>query len=148
MTGAIVGRRGDTLLARFHVEQPDLLRVKDIAKYLDDPDASHAVYRMRIAWSDGEPWSVVANEDYSSLKIYDAKKREIRWGEFDMRGPRRHADAIDFGPARPGAFLDERGDTRVLVQEILRGSIAVSQGARKGTLELVDITLAPAVRAK
>jgi hypothetical protein len=145
--GALVGRRGDTLLARFHVEQPDLLRVRDITKYLDDPNTSHAVFRMRIVWSDGEQWSVVANEDYSSLKVYDAKKREVPWGEFDMRN-RRHIGSIDIGPARAGTFLDERGDTRVLVQEILRGPLSVKQGARKGTLELVDVTLAPAVRVK
>lgn len=144
--GTITGRRGDVLLAQFHVEQPDLLRVADIANYLADANASYVLYRMRIVWSDGTVWPVLGGADYTSLRVSDEHDREIRWGEFDMRN-HRHIGAIELGAARPGALLDERGDTRVLVQEILRGPIAVSYGARKGRLELVGITMPPPVRA-
>jgi hypothetical protein len=147
LRGEITGVKGDTLVARFHVEMPDLLRVKDIGKYLGDANASHAVYKMRIVWADGDRWSVVANHDYSSLRVFDARGAVVPWDVFDMRGPVRHIGKLELGPRRPGVFLDERGDQRVLIQEILRGPISVTHGTRKGMLELVDIVLAPPVRA-
>lgn len=148
--GEISGRNAGVLTARFWIEQPDLLRERDIRAYLTNRNAAYPYYRMRLRWDDGEEWAVTHGDDYSSLTFWRGG-REVDWSTLDVRTNRRIEGAMGvmtLAPARPGALLDTRGDDRVLLQEVLRGPIEVRIGARRGRIEFGTVEMRPAIRAR
>lgn len=149
--GEITGRQGDVLQARFWIVEPDVFRVRDITAYLTNGDAAYPYYEMPLVWDDGERWTVIVGDDYSGLAFRDAHGREVGWSSFDIREQRRVEGAMGtmtFGPARSGAVLDTRGDTRVFLQEMLRGPLDVRIGARRGHVEWGTVRMRPAIRAR
>ncbi len=140
ISGPIVGHRDDVLLVKFRLAMPDLFHTADIARYLADPKAAHANYRMHIEWTDGgKPWTVALDEGL--LVVTDDKGGKFDWAESEIRGAHPHIGTIMLGDPLPGALLDEEGDDRVMAQEILRGPIPVTLGKRHGKLELVELSL-------
>jgi hypothetical protein len=149
--GEVTGRRGDVILARFWITQPDVFRERDITAYLTNGNAAYAFYRMPVVWDDGERWTVTMGEDYNGLAFRRADGSEIRWQSFDVREHRvaeGEMGTMTFAPARPGVVLDTYGDTRVFLQELLRGPMEVRIGARRGRIEWGTIEMRPPIRAR
>jgi hypothetical protein len=148
--GEVTGRNAGVQTARFWIEQPDLVRERDIRAYLTNRNAAYPYYRMPLRWDDGEQWSVTIGDDYSSLTFWRGG-REVDWSTVDIRVNRRIEGAMGvmtLAPARPGPLLDTRGDARVLLQELLRGPIEVHIGARRGQLQWGTVEMRPAIRAR
>ncbi len=138
--GKVTGHRDDVLLVKFRLAMPDLFHTADIARYLVDPKAAHANYRMRIEWRDGGgAWTVALDEGL--LVVTDDKGGKFDWSESEIRSPHPHIGTLMLGPGVPGALLDGDSDDRVMAQEVLRGPIAVTLGRRHGKLELVELSL-------
>ncbi len=139
--GRAVGRQNGAVQMEFWVVEPNLLRVSDLRRYLNDEDIDWVHYELRAVMDDGEIWADGPdNFDYSAITFFG----HIGYASLSMESRRWETRRFTatFAPPRPGASLDTAGTDRTLIQELLRGpigfTITAGRGAgRRGRLELV-----------
>ncbi|MCA9522785.1 MAG: hypothetical protein KC609_17545 [Myxococcales bacterium] len=155
--GTVFGlQRNGTLLARFYVVQPSLLRLNDFMRYVANPKLQQRYYILEVA-ADGEPrWRIeIGKVDYQADRLIGPNggpftlSSEIEKGILQAKSG-HDTITIRFHPPRKLA-IRRAGRLERLVRELMRGTIGCRVTIQRGlgiagkgcTLRLVSIELAP-----
>lgn len=149
--GTFTGERGGVLLARFRVALPNLLRHDDIDRYLLHRNTDSPYFLIRAIVDNGEIWEGSVG-DKGRGPIFVTPDGVLEFQSFSLRGERYFEGSdryLAFDPPREGVFLDTYGDTRVMMQELLRGPIGftIESGigaGNRGEIELTETEFPPA----